>query len=132
MISVTDPPYNAKGDGTTPDADKIQAAINAANGNDTVYFPQNPLTPTPGVTKYLVEKSLVLPGGTRLVGASRQVQMFARVTGDLIQVSGPHSAISHLGFSSEATNRTGAYIRNWHSPSPTDIGNYLMISDCHF
>jgi hypothetical protein len=121
MISVSD--HNAKGDGKTDDAASIQAAIHAAGGNDTVYFP--------GGT-YLVGSTLELTGGTRLLGGSRATKLLAAMAGDLIQVSGTKSAISHLGFSSAIAGRTGAYVRNWKDPDKKEFGANLIISECYF
>jgi hypothetical protein len=61
-INVTSAPYNAQGNGSTDDRAAIQAAINAAAANSTVYFPTG---------TYIINGPLTLKSNIRLAGDSK-------------------------------------------------------------
>jgi Pectate lyase superfamily protein len=64
VVSVTDAPFNAAGNGTADDTRAIQAAINYATANNAVtYFPAS------GAATYRVSQ-LVIPAGAILQGVS--------------------------------------------------------------
>jgi hypothetical protein len=83
---------------------------------------------------YKIGRTLTLRGGTRLLGASRVTtllaDMLADMVDDLMQVSGFKATVSSLGFRSNRSDRTGAYIKSW--ASSTLLGSYLRIEGCHF
>lgn len=68
-LNVAD--YGATGDGVTNDTAAIQAAINAAADNETVFFPSG---------RYIITASLTIPEGVRLLGAGSNPNWFNQST----------------------------------------------------
>ncbi|MCP1493975.1 hypothetical protein J2Y73_004006 [Peribacillus frigoritolerans] len=68
-VNVTQPPFNAKGDGISDDTQIIQDAINYAfdNGRLSVYFPNG---------KYLLSKTIIVPPLVDLLGQSKEGVLF--------------------------------------------------------
>ena len=115
--NVVDPPYGAKGDGTTDDTAAIQAAIaaaapSAASTGNTVFFPAG---------RYLVSSALGVPPGVTLQGvgwntpgeetdtfAGSWIFVDAGASFSPVTLSSSGGAVRDLGFNVHNQSTTGA------------------------
>lgn len=137
VFNVRAAPFYAKGDGVTDDAPAIQAAINAANGNDVVWFP-----PVAAGASYLIKSTLVVTDHTKLwgVGFDQVTQTGSIIkrganivgisaTGGLINLGGAH--LAHIQFRDILFEGGGfaADFINWKAVSNALIQN-CAIRNC--
>jgi hypothetical protein len=106
VFNVLDPAYGATGDGTTDDTTAIQAALTAAAGGGTVYFPKG---------TYRVTSALNMTESCNLVGVKAGVSRIAHdsASADVLNLttgaSLPHVEIRNLQFYHSQSN-TGIFL----------------------
>lgn len=106
VFNVMDPQYGATGDGTTDDTTAVQAAMTAAAGGGTVFFPKGTYRVT-GALNMTESCSLVgvKPGVSAIVHDSASADILNLTTGG----SSPHVEIKNLRFYHSQSN-TGIFL----------------------
>lgn len=122
--SVTD--FGAVGSGAVNDYAAIQAAIDAASGGGTIFFPEG---------TYQIGSTLMIPAGVTLLGASHRAVIRAGTTlPALVQVNGDGVRITSLGFVNAAgRSPKGVQVGDPLSPAGRPAtGSDCRIRDCRF
>jgi hypothetical protein len=127
IINVREPPFNAKGNGTTNDATAINEALTLAGVGGEEFVVLLPLG------AYACTNALKIPANVRLMGQHRHgTRLIAKGNINLIEVTAGDSTIENLSLEAETKQTSGSAIDLSHGFSQNLLMQNLMIGDNFF